>query len=81
MVRKGEQLSSVTDEEITYFYTENELVSVHTHAHFSHRYKRILQPQVQDDVVVSEGKAKPFFSGWRVKFYIGMARKSSVPMS
>lgn len=101
LVKKGEQLLPVTDEEIAYFYTENELVFLHTHegkkfvldytlehleqmldparffrinrqfilqmsaiaqihTYFSNRYKLMVQPRPQDDVIVSKGKARAF---------------------
>ncbi len=101
LVKKGEQLLPLTDEEIAYFYTENELVFMHTHAgkkyvvdytleqleqlldparffqinrqfilqmeaiekihaYFSNRYKLMVQPRPQEDVIVSKGKAKAF---------------------
>lgn len=101
LVKKGEQLLPVTDVDIAYFHTENELVLMYTHqekkyildntleqleqlldpnmffrinrqfilqmsaigqihTYFSNRYKLMIQPRPQEDVIVSKGKAKAF---------------------
>lgn len=101
LVKKGEQLVPISDDEIAYFYTENELVYLFTpegkkyvvdytleqldglvdtekffrinrqylihleairqiHTYFNSRLKLNLQPDPDDEVIVSKGKAKAF---------------------
>ncbi|MEK6477736.1 LytTR family DNA-binding domain-containing protein [Catalinimonas sp. 4WD22] len=101
LVKKGEQILPISDEDIAYFRTEHEIVFLFTregkkyvvdytleqlenllsptkffrinrqyiiqleaisqiHTYFSNRYKLLVTPASDEDVVVSKSKAKPF---------------------